>query len=430
MNKNQLIAFKTLLDNPYYLIDNTNKEVFVYLELKGEKIAPSSNRLPINMSLVIDRSGSMSGQKLTYAKEAVKFVIDNLSANDYLAIVQYDNRIDVVSEASKVVDKKALKQKLEAIQARSSTNLSGGMFEGYAQVKVHKNENLVNRVLLLTDGLANNGITDPKKLQDIAQKFFREEGVALSTFGVGADFNEQLLTDLAEYGGANYYFIDNPDKIPEIFQEELKGLLSVIAQNTSFEVVFPNEYLSLEKVYGYTYSAGVNSLKINLNNVGSEEEKAVLFKFKLNKPIPTNEQLAIKATLQFDDAVANLGRVKRTETLSLQATKDKSVYEKAINREALENIALFVANDKQDEAIKLVDSGNFDEAKKCLDEAILYLNTVEQMGLTSDRLIELKKVIVTYRQEIDELRTMKRQDFIMAQKNSHYASHKMRKRRT
>ena len=108
---------------------------------------------------------------------------------------------------------------------------------------ITKQEKYVNRALLLSDGLANQGITDEEKLQQIVQKKFREQGIGLSTFGVGSDFNELLMTNLSEYGGANYYFIDSPEKIPEIFAKELEGLLSVVAQSTKLSVKFQSNNL-------------------------------------------------------------------------------------------------------------------------------------------------------------------------------------------
>ena len=223
----------------------------------------------------------MSGDKLKYVKKAVDFVIDNLTAEDVISIVQYDDQVDVVSQSAKISNKAELHRKVEQIQHRGMTNLSGGMLEGYSQVKSTFEKGFVNRVLLLSDGLANKGITAPEQLQEIAQKKFRQDGIGLSTFGVGSDFNEILMTNLSEYGGANYYFIDMPDKIPQIFAEELEGLLAVVAQNTHLKVKFPNNVLKCERVYGFPFTVSQNEVQINFNDVFAEEKKAVLIKFEI-----------------------------------------------------------------------------------------------------------------------------------------------------
>ena len=180
---------------------------------------------------------------------AVDFVIQNLNSGDYLSIVQYDDHVKVLSHSAQVKDKTSLQKIVNGIVAGGMTNLSGGMLEGYNEVKITQKEGFVNRVLLLSDGLANVGISDPAQLKEIAGRQFRENKIGLSTFGVGADFNEELMMHLSEYGGANYYFIETPDQIPQIFAKELQGLLSVVAQNTVLEIDFPSEFLQPEKVY-------------------------------------------------------------------------------------------------------------------------------------------------------------------------------------
>jgi Ca-activated chloride channel family protein len=156
------------------------------------------------------------------------------------------------------------------------------MLEGFNQVKITRKEGYVNRVLLLTDGLANVGITDPSQLYNIVQRQLQENGIGLSTFGVGADYNEELLLQLAERGGANYYFIETPDQIPQLFARELQGLLSVVAQNAMLHITFPSEFLSVAKVFGYLHQVSGNKLSINFNDVFSGEEKAIIVKFNVN----------------------------------------------------------------------------------------------------------------------------------------------------
>jgi Ca-activated chloride channel family protein len=197
-----LPTFQT--ENRYWLSDGPKQEFYVYFELSGAKItAEEKKRVPLNISLVLDRSGSMAGDKIAFVKKAAQFVIDNLADGDFLSVVQYDNQIDVVCPSARVQDKTELKRAVEEITSRGMTNLSGGMLSGYEQVSSTKQDKFVNRVLLLSDGLANQGITQPEQLQELTRQKFRDEGIALSTFGVGGDFNEVLMANLSEYGGAN-----------------------------------------------------------------------------------------------------------------------------------------------------------------------------------------------------------------------------------
>lgn len=208
-----LIDWQVRADHTYYLRDAAN-DPYLYISLKSGESEECHNRPPLNISLVLDRSGSMAGEKIAYLRRAAKFVIDQLDSRDILSIVNYDNVVEVMSPSAPVRNKEALKGLIDRLTDRGNTNLSGGMLEGYTQVAITKREGYINRVLLLTDGLANEGIIDPARLKAIVQKKLRSDGIAISTFGLGAGYNEDLLTGMAEVGGANYYFIDKAERIP------------------------------------------------------------------------------------------------------------------------------------------------------------------------------------------------------------------------
>lgn len=423
----KILQFEAHLENKFWLSSHVKKELFVYLTLKGGKAPEKQERVPLNISLVVDRSGSMSGDKLNYVKKAVDFVIDNLKSEDTLSIVQYDDEIDVVSKSAKVTDKKALHEKVKRIKARNMTNLSGGMMEGYAQVKSTKAEGYVNRVLLLSDGLANAGITAPEQLQQIAQKKFREAGIALSTFGVGADFNEVLMTNLSEYGGANYYFIDMPDKIPQIFAQELEGLLSVVAQNTTLEVAFPQNYLKCTQVYGFPANIAADKVSVNFNDVVAEEEKAVLIKFEVTRT--PDEPFVLKANLHYDDVVDKMERVTDEIALRMEPTTNEQAYREGINAKVHEQTALFTANDLFEQAIKAADGRNFDQAKQIIAQAKASLDAYFKLMPPSEELKKQYESIVAYGEKLDQMKNMSQMDYMMSQKMSRSANYKARKKK-
>lgn len=421
----KLLQLNAQLDNPYYV--QGKDEIYLYLELKAAKVERQVARVPLNISLVIDRSGSMEGDKLNYVKKAVDFVIQNLDKNDYLSIIQYDDNVNVVSFSGLVTNKEELHKKVKAIVSGGMTNLSGGMLEGYNQVKTTQKEGFVNRVLLLSDGLANVGITGHEQLKEIARKQFRENRVGLSSFGVGADFNEELMTHLAEHGGANYYFIEQPDQIPQIFAQELSGLLSVVTQNTTLEVEFPEAYTQVEKVYGYLFQQNGNKVTINFNDVFSEEEKAVVIKFKMKRTLDVSADF--KVNLRYDDVVETMGKISETEKLHLIPTADKALYEAAINKEAMENVVFFVSNEMFQEIMLLGDQRQFDQAKSKLEKAIGYLKAYVEMFPASERLRNQLTEMEAYLSRIPSMETMQQDDFRMAQKMSKSVNYMMQKRK-
>ncbi|NLV71971.1 MAG: VWA domain-containing protein [Actinobacteria bacterium] len=207
-------------------------EVFLRVDVTG--LGETGKRPPLDLAVVLDRSGSMQGEKLRYAKKAVDTLIDRLLPADHMALVAYDDVVDTVFARRKVDDALVMKTKAALIETGGCTNLSGGLVEGLQQLGQDKGE--LRRVFLLSDGLANQGVTDPDALADLVQQGVKKGG-GVSTFGVGVDFNEELLRTLADVGGGNYYYIASPDDIPGIFMEELGELGDVVAQNVLLDFV-------------------------------------------------------------------------------------------------------------------------------------------------------------------------------------------------
>ena len=421
--------FKTFVaaENQVWLKGSTQKNFYLYFEIEAKKFEPSGDRIPLNISLVVDRSGSMSGDKLAYVKKAVNFVIDNLASDDYLSIVQYDDRIDVVSQSAKVTNKKELHNQVNKIEARGMTNLSGGMLEGYNQVGSTQQDKYVNRVLLLSDGLANQGITEPEKLKQIAQKKFREQGIGLSTFGVGSDFNELLMTHLSEFGGGNYYFIESPEKIPEIFAQELAGLLSVVSQNTKLIIKFPSDYFKCSNVYGYPFEAKSGSVSINFNDVISEEKKAVLIKLDVTTPVDKEVEFDIELT--YEDVVESMERITESHQLKLGLTESEAEFKDKVNPKVVDQVVYFVANQIYEDAINAGDKRDFDKAKQLIKQAKEYMEAHFKSYPQTEELKKLYQHITDYESRLEEMENMSNYDYMMAQKMSRSAQYMSKRKK-
>ena len=193
-------------------------------------------RPPINLGLVLDRSGSMStGQKMAHAREAARFAVSQMLSNDRLSLTIFDDVVETVVASSPVVDKASLAAKINGIAPRGSTALHGGWAAGAQQVLEHLVWQGMNRVLLVSDGLANVGLTDPVAIcTEIRGMASRE--VSTSTIGVGSDYNELLLSEMAQAGSGNYYFVDNPVQLTDIFQTELRGLMGTAGRHVELSV--------------------------------------------------------------------------------------------------------------------------------------------------------------------------------------------------
>ena len=186
--------------------------------LKQEGRAPADGRVPLNLSLVLDRSGSMAGGKLDAALEAAALLVRRVRPEDVVSVVAYDDEVQTVALPATGEDQGDLPRRIGAIEIGGSTNLSGGWLRGRELVAQAKREGAVNRVLLLTDGQANVGITDPALLAGLCLGAKRE-GITTTTIGIGADYDERLLRAMADAGGANTYYIERPDQAPGVFEE-------------------------------------------------------------------------------------------------------------------------------------------------------------------------------------------------------------------
>jgi Mg-chelatase subunit ChlD len=199
--------------------------------------AERPERRPLDVAVVIDRSGSMDGPKLELAKVAARRIVEALSARDRVALIVYDTGVDCLAPAAPLTaDHRArLLSAIDRIEAGTATNLSGGWLTGCEEVSREFRPEAITRVLLLSDGLANAGITDHLELQQHAEAL-RARGVSTSTFGIGDDFDERLLEGLAHAAAGNFYYVRDAEQIPEFLTGELGEALEIIARDVQLVV--------------------------------------------------------------------------------------------------------------------------------------------------------------------------------------------------
>lgn len=418
------LTFFANLDNKYYY---NSREIYLNLEVKADEVRDYSERTPLNISVVIDKSGSMSSKhKLEFVKKAVEHIIDELGYDDYISIITYDDDVKVIYASSQVEDKTRLKSDVKKLMSGGFTNLSGGMNQGFDEVEKTFRKGYVNRVLLLSDGLANKGITDKQELNNIVKKKSDYNGITISTFGVGNDFNENLMADLAIFGKGNYYYIKNSADIPEIFASELKGVRILIAQESRIKVKFPSNYLSVKNVFGYHYEVSGDEIIIDLKDIFSAQKKSVLIKFAVNRKIDSRQEF--ESELTYYDARDNMRRVEENINTPIIPVNSGSEYEEGVNISVKQNVIRQEANDIMEQALLDADSGNYENAREKIRKGKEYMNEQSGSVPSSPEMTEQYNNLDKYDKELENIESKSEEDRKEMQKSGKYQNYETRKK--
>ena len=244
--------------------ERTRQFVLTQVEVSGNA-ATGGRRMPVNVALVIDRSGSMEGEPLQYVKQACSHVVDQLTPDDVLSIVTFEETVDVLMPARRVTDPALIKQHIARIAPGNTTNLFDGLYAGGAQVASVPLAGYVNRVLLLTDGEPTAGLRDFASIVGQAAEL-KARGVTVTALGFGPEYNEELMAGIARRSGGNYYHIARPEQIPEVFRREMEQVLGVTAKNARLTLYLPRG-CSVRQVYGAPVTFGPRTAEIALGDL-------------------------------------------------------------------------------------------------------------------------------------------------------------------
>ncbi|MHC4597410.1 MAG: vWA domain-containing protein [Planctomycetota bacterium] len=332
-------------------------------------VAPetAAERTPVNLALVLDRSGSMRGSKLRSTLESARILVEHLTPQDRLSIVFYDSDVETVLRPTAVKDRRAILRVLEGIRPKGTTNLSGGWLQGIRLAEKARTKGSANRVLLMTDGLANRGITDPPSLKKVAEKS-RGKGVITTTLGFGKGFNEDLLTAVATTSGGNFYFIQDPDDAPKAFATELGELMGLAAQNLQARIRFGPGVRFREILNPYPSHTIDEGVEVFVGDVFSGEKRTVLLDLFAEASGEGDRDL-FTARFEYDD----LGAGGEDRTAELEGTLPVEAEPRAAGAphgEVALAVALYRAGEAKAKAKDMADGGDLDGGARLLEEAL------------------------------------------------------------
>jgi Ca-activated chloride channel family protein len=211
------------------------QRIFLKVGLDGFAIEDSATRPPVNVAIVLDKSGSMSGKKIQKAKEAAKMAVNRLRADDIVSVIAYDHSVEVLVPATKASEKHEINRCIDRLRAEGNTALFAGVSKGANEVRKFIDTRRVSRVILLSDGLANVGPSSPYELADLGVSLIKE-GISVTTIGLGDGYNEDLMARLAEASDGNHAFARTANDLARIFNFEFGDLLSVVAKDVRIRV--------------------------------------------------------------------------------------------------------------------------------------------------------------------------------------------------
>lgn len=286
-------------------------------------------RTDMNLCLVIDRSGSMEGEPLAYAKQACAHVVDLLSPTDILSIVVFDEIVEVLMPPQRVTNREAVKQGIQQLQPGYTTNLSDAMTMAAMQLRENAGGGRATRMIFLTDGEPTAGIKEFGPLVQHAESL-RSQGVTCTFLGFGPDYNEELLASMAKKTGGNYYFIPQPHLIPEIFGRELAKVMSAAATDLHLSLKFAR-WVDVRGLTGWTGAPGARSIELDL----AELERGAALQIVLDADFanhPLGHYRVAWGSLSWTDAGTGAKKAQELD-LVLEFTADAARYSAPVNPE-------------------------------------------------------------------------------------------------
>jgi Ca-activated chloride channel family protein len=371
---------------------STQQLVYVLIEaVPGASMARV--QVPLNLSLVLDKSGSMQGKKISNLRQAAKMVVDRLGPQDTISIVAFSDRKYLIAESQTVADKEALKKKIDRIRDGGGTAISGGMGQGLAELEKELAPDRVSRMLLLTDGQTFGDEKQCKKLGKEAGK----KGIVVNALGLGDDWNEDLLDAIAEGSGGVADFVDSPDKIVTFFDQAVQSMQDTVIQNAAMILRLANgvtprqvwQVLPMISNLGYQPLSD-RDVQVGLGEMEKGQPRSLLVELLIS-PRPAGSYRIAQAEINYDVPGLKLSNEKIKADILLGFTAD-AVQAKQYDAEVMNIVEKVTAFKLQTRALEEAKMGNIEGASQKLRAAATRLLDMGEDELAQSALEEAENL--------------------------------------
>lgn len=343
------------------------QNTWIRVGLKGFKLEADKKRPGVNLALVLDKSGSMQGDKIKRAREAAIDAINLLEPDDIVSIITYDSTVNVLVPATKLTDKEQVISKIRSIQPSGNTALFAGVSKGAAEVRKFLEKERVNRVILLSDGLANVGPSSPGELGSLGKSLVKEN-ITVSTLGLGLGYNEDLMVQLASTSGGNHLFIEKASELADIFRKEFDDVVSVVAQEIDINVTIP-EGIRPIRVLGNDADITGQKIVTRLAQIYSEQDRHVVIEVEL--PASEDKQKLDLATVSVTYANMKTHEAdKLSASTKCKFSDDEEAVKKSVNGLVLGDVVALESSEKSKLATVYFDQGNFAACRQVLQSNV------------------------------------------------------------
>jgi Ca-activated chloride channel family protein len=355
------------LSDPYLLPGN--QEVFLKLDLDAVRV-DGEGRVPVNLALVLDRSGSMAGEKIENARRAARHLVSQLTEKDRFALITFGS--DVTTLVNSVVCTPSAKERLHAaidgIYEIGGTNISGGVEAALAEIAPYRTEFRVSRIILLSDGQANEGVVTPDGLSALSRRV-SSDSVSLSSIGVGLDFNENVMELMAEYGGGVYHFLANSDQLADLFGAEFKQTAATVASQPALAIT-PLHGAQIREVFNYLSEPSGAATAVRLPDFSSGQHRKVVVRLMVPAGAASLQDVAV-VNLSYLDVTKNRAQAAANVKVAASITNDPALATSNRNKDV--GAAAAHAN-----AIQVMKKASGSYAQGRRDEAQRYIQSARE----------------------------------------------------